>query len=397
MRGLIFVFLLIFNVSILAAQQSASWQGNLAVIDNWAPFDLIQNTDGDSTSWEIRNGKEKFVLDQITRTGDSIFVSIPAYDTQIRAKDFGDSISGKFVKNYIENDNGIDFKAYKGRSRFPATENRNELKLEGRWEIKFEGSDEINVAVFSIHKGEISGSVLSNSGDLRFLYGSQTADGFTVSTFTGLSSYLLTIKVKNDSTWEGYMHTSRSKTRFTAKYNPKANLENPYHLTKLNTGQDSLSFKLKDLNGNWVSVSDQKYKNKVLIVSILGSWCPNCLDEQAYLSEWYKLNKEKGIEVIGVAFERKDDAVYANKFLTNLKNRLKIEYPLLFGGKIGMESTKRVFPEIEQIKIYPTTLFIAKDGKVSKIHTGYNGPATGLFYEEFKKEFDEIVNDLLQK
>jgi len=45
---------------------------------------------------------------------------------------------------------------------------------------------------------------------------------------------------------------------------------------------------------------------------------------------------------------------------------------------------------------YPTTLFVGRDGKVQKIHTGFTGPATSHQYADFIKEFNEEVDQLLK-
>ena len=50
-----------------------------------------------------------------------------------------------------------------------------------------------------------------------------------------------------------------------------------------------------------------------------------------------------------------------------------------------------------RILSYPTTVIVDKTGKVRKIHTGFNGPATGDKYAEFKKEFEDFVNVLLNE
>ncbi len=134
-----------------------------------------------------------------------------------------------------------------------------------------------------------------------------------------------------------------------------------------------------------------------MIVSILGSWCPNCLDEMAFLAPWYDENKDRGVEVIGIAFERKNDFDYAKKALTQLKNRFDASYPLLFGGEVGKESVAGVLPELNNFSSYPTSIFIDKQGKVRKIHTGFNGPATGLFYDEYIKDFNTLVDTLLNE
>jgi len=52
-------------------------------------------------------------------------------------------------------------------------------------------------------------------------------------------------------------------------------------------------------------------------------------------------------------------------------------------------------PQLTQIKAFPTSIFIGKDGQVKKIYSGFNGPGTGEDYKEFQKEFDETINNLL--
>jgi len=42
-----------------------------------------------------------------------------------------------------------------------------------------------------------------------------------------------------------------------------------------------------------------------------------------------------------------------------------------------------------------TTVFVGRDGKVKNIHTGFNGPATGVHFENLKKDFIEVVESLL--
>ncbi len=168
-----------------------------------------------------------------------------------------------------------------------------------------------------------------------------------------------------------------------------------YSLTGLKEGYETLSFTLPDLEGDRVSLSDDRYRGKVVIVSILGSWCPNCLDEMAFLAPWYDGNKDRGVEIIGIAFERKEDEAYAKKTISRLKERYHTGYPILFGGAVGKENVTGVLPELDNFSSYPTTIFIDKQGKVRKIHTGFNGPATGLFYTEFIEEFNTLVDSLL--
>jgi thiol-disulfide isomerase/thioredoxin len=127
----------------------------------------------------------------------------------------------------------------------------------------------------------------------------------------------------------------------------------------------------------------------------LGSWCPNCLDENTFLASWYKVNHQRGVEIIGLGFERKDDFREAQNSLSRLKKRLDIQYKLLIAGKSTTESASKALPALTGISAFPTTLFIDKKGNVRKIHSGFSGPATGKYYDEFTTEFNQLIDKLL--
>ncbi|MFM7090567.1 MAG: peroxiredoxin family protein [Bacteroidota bacterium] len=147
--------------------------------------------------------------------------------------------------------------------------------------------------------------------------------------------------------------------------------------------------------GKMVSLKDTKYKGKVIIVTILGSWCPTCVDESMFLSPWYNANKNRGVEIIGLAFERQNDPNFAKSRLEVLKKRFDIKYDLLFAGLADKKFASKVLPALSEVLSFPTTILIDRTGKVYKIHTGYNGPATGKYYEEFVKDFNLDIDRLL--
>jgi len=303
------------------------------------------------------------------------------------------------LKNYIEDDPGVPFTAVYGvKERFKPATQPTTRQIDGKWEVLFlseEGDTTRNVGIFKTNNGIVTGSILTNSGDLRFLEGAYTDKGVQLSAFSGQSPYLIDLTFTDDSLFEGTFYTTRGTTRLSGRKNDAAALADAYSLTRLKPGYETLSFTLPDLEGNRVSLSDERYRGKVVLVSILGSWCPNCLDEMAFLAPWYDANKDRGVEIIGIAFERKDDEAYAKKTISRLKERYHTGYPILFGGAVGKENVAGVLPELDNFSGYPTTIFIDKQGKVRKIHTGFNGPATGLFYEEFIDEFNALVDSLL--
>jgi peroxiredoxin len=383
-----------------AVLKNGIWRGELSVKDNQAPFLFeVKNAGTNSAVVILMNGEERVELKGISYRNDSVIIPVESYDAVIKAAVSGDKLQGRFLKNYIPNDPGVIFRAqFNNTNRFAPVPNPVNVYVDGKWDVLFvgdKGDETHNVGIFKTKDHMVTGSILTNSGDMRFLEGTYTATGVQLSAFAGLSPYLIELNFIEKDRFEGTFYTARGKTKLIGTRNDKAGLADPYSLTKMKPGAETLGFKLPNVTGQQVSLNDARYKNKVVIVSILGSWCPNCLDEMKYLAPWYKANKDRGVEIIGLSFERKDDFAYAKAAIGRLKAKYGTEYEILFAGKVGEEATGKALPEVEKVSSYPTTIFIDKKGKVRKIYTGYNGPATGLFYDEFKKEFNELMDGLL--
>ena len=168
-------------------------------------------------------------------------------------------------------------------------------------------------------------------------------------------------------------------------------------LTFLKEGYERLEFSFPDENGKMVSLNDKQFKDKVVIVQLMGSWCPNCLDETKYFTEYYSNNSEKDIAFVALAFEYAKTKSKAFEVIGELKNKIGIEYPILlaqYGTSDKIEAQDKL-PMLNHILSYPTSIFIDKKGKVRKIHTGFSGPATGEPYIKFKNEFEAFIEELL--
>ncbi len=164
-------------------------------------------------------------------------------------------------------------------------------------------------------------------------------------------------------------------------------------------GEESLHFSFKNLEGKQVSISDEKFKNKVLVIQLMGSWCPNCMDETAFLSEYYNSNKQRGMEVIALAYEYSTNWERSLKSLQKFKDRFNVQYEILNTEVTVTDSlrTEKTLPELTHIKFFPSSIIIDKKGKIRKQDTGFNGPATGEHYLVYKKEFEEMINGLLKE
>ncbi|HEV2353041.1 MAG TPA: TlpA family protein disulfide reductase, partial [Puia sp.] len=59
------------------------------------------------------------------------------------------------------------------------------------------------------------------------------------------------------------------------------------------------------------------------------------------------------------------------------------------------QKTEKTLPMLDNIVDFPTTIFVGKDGKIARIHTGFSGPGTGAHYKEQQQEFRNLVDSLL--
>lgn len=381
--------------------QDGVWRAELSVSHGkLAPF--LFEVSGAATGSPVLtliNGEEREPLSGIYYTADSVIIPIEAYDAAIRARLSGGLLEGRLVKNYIGNDTGVPFRAQRGEApRFSPADSVGDISIDDRWEILFirQGRDTVhNVGIFKTENQIVTGSVLTSSGDLRFLEGAPSAQGVRLSAFGGLAPYYIELQFTGNDSFEGTLYTVQGQTLLAGRRNEQAALPDPYSQTRLKKGASRLGFELPGSDGQTLSLAAEPYRGKVAIVSVLGTWCPNCLDETQYLAQWHRENRERGVEIIGLAFERKDDPVYAQAAIDRLKKRYGVDYEIVFAGKAGDESIARVLPEIERLLSYPTIFFVDREGRVSKIHTGFSGPATGLFYEEWKKEFNCTIDELL--
>jgi len=373
------------------------WRGVFTVPNNEIPF-LFEVKDN---SVFLINGEDRFQTKNLAYRNDSVFIPFDLYDAVLKCKIEGNGLHGKLVKTSggkVVSE--VPFKAeYGNKNRFPVSSEKPAISLAGTWDINIgEGADaEKTVGNFNLKGSILTGSILTTTGDYRFLEGVAHGKKFELSAFGGSSPYLLKGEFTGDNSISGEFVTSRKATKIAGTRNAKATLPDAYKVTYMKEGNSSLAFTFPNLEGKQISISDPAYKGKVVIVTILGSWCPNCLDENTYLAEWYKTNRNRGVEIIGLGFERKNDFESARKSLSALKSRLGIEYEILFAGQSSTEAASKALPQLNGIASFPTTIFIDKKGNVRKVHSGFSGPATGKFYVEFKTEFNDLIDNLLSE
>ncbi|MBF8150854.1 TlpA family protein disulfide reductase [Winogradskyella sp. F6397] len=351
------------------------------------------------TELHIINAEEVIKVDEVEYRNDSIFIKAPVFEGFLAATFEGDNLKGSYIKESL--DRVVPFSAeYNKKNRFEVTSEANE-NVAGIWETVFNHNDAddqyIAKGVFKQEGSKVTGTFRTTTGDYRYLEGVMDGDQMKLSTFDGAHAFLFTAKV-SDSTMEGTFYSGNHwKAPFIAKRNASYELPSTDELTFLKEGYDSLEFSFPDENGTIISLSDDRFKNKVVIVQIMGTWCPNCLDESIYFNEFYEANKDKDFEIVALAFEYAKTEEKAFNSISRLREKLNINYPILLAqyGTSDKEKAQEKLPMLNHVLSYPTSIFIDKSGKVQKIHTGFNGPATGEKYEAFKADFERFVGGLL--
>jgi thiol-disulfide isomerase/thioredoxin len=246
--------------------------------------------------------------------------------------------------------------------------------------------------VLQQNKDSLYGTILSETGDYRYLNGKVVENSAWLQSFDGGHTFRFDFEIAADSLKGNFIYGPKGSQEIKAKKADINHLKNAYSLTKLEAN-DKFGFTAINKQGKTVTESDQNLKGKGLIIQVLGSWCPNCLDETRFLVEAWK-KKPANVEFIGLAFERKKDLGSAFERIDVVKNKLNVPYKIYWGGQANKDSALLKLRGIKNFKAFPTTIFVKPNGKIHKVHTGFSGPATGIYYEEWKKEFEILVSEI---
>jgi thiol-disulfide isomerase/thioredoxin len=352
----------------------------------------------------IINDTERLRVTDIQQKGDSLFFNMPVFESAFNTKIEKDGrLTGIWIKGTRGEPQRWPFVAIPGqRYRFAAPKEPMYKSISGKWVVTFvnrDGTKENALAIFRQKNNRLTGSFLTATGDYRYLEGIVTNDSLKLSTFDGSHAYAFVAAIHDDNTISGgaYYFGQAGKQSWTAVKNNNAALPGQEFPTTLKKGETDLEFAFKDLNDQLVSLKDKRFRDKVIIVELMGSWCPNCMDETRFLSNYYKNNKDRGVEMIALAYEYTTDLQRSKASLEKFKNKFNVEYPMLITGVAVDDSmrTEKTLPQLTPIRSFPTTIYIDKKGDVRKIDTVFYGPGTGIYYDDFVREFNKTINELL--
>ena len=379
--------------------KSGMWRGEITAQENKIPFNFEVMKNEGTYKIQLINGSERLDIEGLNILGDSLFFDMHIFDISIKAKIYKDSLTGSYTKNYAEG-YVLPFKAFYGKEGRVDNAESSAI-FDGTWETTFTNKDGEENSAIGIFKSEgktLRGTFLSKTGDYRYLDGYTVKDTMYLYTFDGNHIYKFRAFKENDSILKGeYWSGKTSYKTFVSVKNDTARLPDANSLTYLKEGFDTIEFSFPDLNGKMTSLDDEKYKDKIVILQIFGTWCPNCMDETRFLSEWYNKNKSNGVEIIGLAYEIKPEFEYARDRVLTMKQKLNVPYDFLIAGTSSTKSASESLPMLNEVISFPTSIIIDRQGKVRRIHTGFSGPATGVYYEEFVDDFNQFMKELIEE
>jgi thiol-disulfide isomerase/thioredoxin len=324
----------------------------------------------------LTNGTERTRVSNVQVAAGELTAVFPGYENSLRATVHRDSLAGSVTlikaggKEQI-----IPFRAQLGETyRFYADATTDNADVDGTWEATFtDHNGETSKALLLLDQqhDHVSGSVMTPTGDHRFLEEQMRGDELQLSTFAGGLAYLYKLTVNSQGGLEGeYWQGLAVHEKVAARRNDAATLDGAGKQTAMRDNEQPLNFTFPDVDGKPVSLSDPQFRNKVVLVTLGGTWCPNCHDEANFLVPFYRENRHRGFEVVALMFERHGDFAKAVRAVRGYRQDLGIEFPTLIAGLSETDEASKALPMLNGIYGYPTAILVDRSGRVHSIHTG---------------------------
>lgn len=377
------------------------WRFSLKIENEELPFNVeLSNLTSENPKAVFKNGEENIVSNEINVRGDSIWIRLPVFDTEMRGRIESENLITGYWINKTRQNYSIPFVAeYNKDFRFTPT--KTSTVIQDTFHVVFDpNSNESWDAILVLNQtpSNITGTFMTETGDYRYLEGNIMNDKLYLSTFDGSHAFLFYADIKGDSLINGkFLSGIHYQANWIGKADTLFSLRKPEELTYLKEGYKYLDFKLPNENGDTVTWDDMDLDNKVVIIDIMGSWCPNCMDAGASLKELTKPYNSDQVEIVPIAFELTSDLKAARKRIFKMQSDLGLEKKFLFGGYVSKERAAQTFPMLNKIMSYPTLIFIGKDREIKQIYTGFYGPGTGEYYDEFMRNTKKLLHEMVQE
>ena len=375
------------------------------------PFRLeIVPTGRGIDAW-VKNGAEHFRVGRTTLDAGRVTLHFDPYDSRIDARVTADGtrLEGEWLRYRGDApETHMRFHAQHGvRWRFPEEDGGEPSSgpdIAGRYRVRFHSDDASSVGVFQVaaprvgRRSVIHGTFLTPLGDYRYLEGIAVGDELKLSVFDGAHAFLFRAQVDGSGHLAGdFWSRDTWHDTWTATPDPDAALDDPFELTRLDDASSWRDLAFRDTDGVLRKLSDPMFAGEARLIVLFGTWCPNCFDETRYLVELDRRFGDRGLSILGLAFEFGDDFERSARVVNEYKAHQDADWPVLIAGTSDKADATRRFPALDRVRAYPTTLFIDRDDRVRAIYTGFSGPATGDDHQRLRDRFERLIEQLLDR
>jgi peroxiredoxin len=367
------------------------WDAVVVVNEVEIPFRFDIDAGPSLVTGTFFNGGERIQSTSGTIADNALTLAFDHYATRVEARLVDGRLEGQYVR---ARGAPYPFRARLTTSPTAAVEGPS---IGGVWIIPTKSTKGEAAWRFIIHQTgpDVSAAILRVDGDTGALTGRFQGDRFVLSHFSGQRPLLLEITLEPDGS---LAILQNKRTRMTAVREEHARERNLAAPTDPSThsfaknAAEPFRFSFPDADGRTISNDDPRFQNKVVVVSITGTWCPNCHDEAPFLTDLHKRYRSLGLEIVALSFEEAAQLQDPAR-LRAYAARYGIEYPMLLAG-IPDELAAKV-PQIENLNSFPTTIFLRRDGTVREVHAGFPSKASGRFYTETIESIERLVEDML--
>jgi peroxiredoxin len=377
------------------------WDATITLNGTVIPFRLDISGEGSTFTGTLFNGDLKQTTTSAKIDDATVVLAYDHYLTKIIATLKNGRLEGK-VEGRFEKDRYISSVPFQAkRYSAPAPQSENVPSIDGVWEIPHESPKGDKAWRFVVQQSgaEVSASILRVDGDTGALTGTYQNGKFVLSHFDGSRPLRLEVTATKEGTLEIQPSGAYTKADKLAAYRSTdaraKGLPEPANFATHTSTKDSsqpFAFSFPDINGKLVSNTDPRFKGKVVIAVVTGTWCPNCHDEAQYLVQLYNRYHDKGLEIVALDFEepeQQDSLARAHAFV----KQYGVPYTYLIAGAPA-EMWEKV-PQAVNLNSWPTTFFVGRDGRVKGVHAGFAAPASGQFHAQLKQEFTSTIERLL--
>ena len=350
----------------------------------------------------VTNGEERIRLDEVAVTPGRLQARFPGYETTLSANVRGGELTGNVTLVHTDGKAlQLPFTARLGETwRFYPEALPDNADFAGRWDVTFTdgaGRRTAGVAMVDQSFDDVTGTVQMPTGDQRFLAGEAHDEELRLSRFDGGAVVLYEAKLDARGELAGETWSDRGGSQhFVATRNPDAAIDAAALASRLRNPAAPFTFAFKDLDGRTVSNSDPRFQDKVLLVTLAGSWCPNSHDEARLLVQLDRKYRSRGLEIVSLMFEQHAEFERAVAAVQRFRTAYGIAYPTLIAGTADKTQAAAMLPQLDAVLAFPTAIFIDRAGRVHEIHTGFAGPATAVQHDLLAHEFATRIEALLQ-